>query len=60
MDKLVANGQPIEIRENVVVAREPTVEEWLTLWLSSFNTESATCCFTAVQQLKEKLNGQMD
>lgn len=29
-------------------------------WLSSFNTESATCCFTAVQQLKEKLNGQMD
>ena len=29
-------------------------------WLSSFNTESATCCFTAVQELKEKLNGQMD
>lgn len=24
-------------------------------WLSSFNTESATCCFTAVQQLKEKM-----
>lgn len=60
MDKLVANGQSIEIRENVVVARETTVEEWLTMWLSSFNTESATCCFTAVQQLKEKLNGQMD
>lgn len=29
-------------------------------WLSSFNTDSATECFTAVQQLKEKLNGQMD
>lgn len=29
-------------------------------WLSSFNTESATCCFTAVQQLQEKLNGKMD
>lgn len=24
-------------------------------WLSSFNTESATCCFTAVQELKKKL-----
>ncbi len=55
MDKLVANGQPIEIRENVVVAREPTVEEWLTLWLSSFNTESAPQCFNAVQELKKKL-----
>ena len=54
MDKLVANEQPIKIKENVVVAREPTVEEWLTLWLSSFNTDSATECFTAVQQLKEK------
>lgn len=29
-------------------------------WLSSFNTDSATECFTAVQELKEKLNGQMD
>ena len=25
-------------------------------WLSSFNTDSATACFTAVQQLKEKMN----
>lgn len=29
-------------------------------WLETFNTDSATECFTAVQQLKEKLNGQMD
>ena len=29
-------------------------------WLSSFNTDSAPQCFNAVQQLKEKLNGQMD
>ena len=29
-------------------------------WLSSFNTNSATECFTAVQEFKEKLNGQMD
>ena len=25
-------------------------------WLSTFNTESATECFTAVQQLKESVN----
>ena len=25
-------------------------------WLSTFNTESATECFTAVQQLKERVN----
>ena len=36
------------------------IDELFVSWLSSFNTESATCCFTAVQQLKEKLNGQMD
>ena len=36
------------------------IDELVVSWLSSFNTESATCCFTAVQQLKEKLNGQMD
>ena len=29
-------------------------------WLSSFNTESATCCFTAVQQLKKKLDERKD
>lgn len=29
-------------------------------WLSSFNTESATCCFTAMQQLKEKMNERKD
>ena len=25
-------------------------------WLSTFNTESATECFTAVQRLKERVN----
>ena len=28
----------------------------IAAWLSSFNTDSATCCFTAVQQLKERVN----
>lgn len=27
-------------------------------WLSTFNTESATECFTAVQRLKERMNEQ--
>ena len=29
-------------------------------WLNSFNTDSATECFTAVQQLKEKMNERKD
>lgn len=36
------------------------IDELFVSWLSSFNTESAPQCFNAVQQLKEKLNGQMD
>ena len=27
-------------------------------WLSTFNTDSATECFTAVQELKKKLEGE--
>ena len=27
-------------------------------WLSSFNTDSATECFTAVQELKKKMEGK--
>lgn len=27
-------------------------------WLKTFNTDSATECFTAVQQLKERINEQ--
>lgn len=33
---------------------QTSFEEWLT----SFNTESATCCFTAVQELKKKMEGK--
>ena len=29
-------------------------------WLLSFNTDSATECFTAVQRLKEGLNDRLD
>lgn len=30
-------------------------EQWLVEWLSSFNTDSATTCFEAVNLLKEKV-----
>lgn len=43
-----------------LVKSMPSVTPSIEDWLSSFNTESATCCFTAVQQLQEKLNGKMD
>lgn len=29
-------------------------------WLLTFNTESATACYTAVQRLKESLNDRLD
>lgn len=32
------------------------IDELIVSWLESFNTESATECFTAVQQLKEQMN----
>ena len=37
-----------------------TVPTNLQDWLSTFNTESATECFTAVQQLKEIINDRGD
>jgi len=36
------------------------IKTWLSSWLSSFNTDSATECFTAIQQLKEKMNERKD
>lgn len=39
--------------------REKSITE-IEEWLSSFNTESATECFTAVQRLKESLNDRLD
>lgn len=29
-------------------------------WLSTFNTDSATACYTAVQRLKESVNDRLD
>lgn len=40
-----------DIDRAIKALEQPSIEEWL----SSFNTESATCCFTAVQELKEMI-----
>lgn len=32
----------------------------VTSWLSTFNTDSATACFTAVQELKKRLESNTD
>lgn len=37
-----------------LVKSMPSVTPSFEEWLSSFNTESATCCFTAVQELQEQ------
>jgi hypothetical protein len=44
----------------ITIEQQQNIKDWLSYWLSTFNTDSATECFTAVQELKEKLNGQMD
>lgn len=33
------------------------IDEMIASWLESFNTESATECFTTVQELKKKMEG---
>lgn len=44
----------------ITIEQQQNIKDWLSYWLSTFNTDSATECFTAVQELKENLNGQMD
>lgn len=38
----------------------PSVTPSFKEWLSTFNTDSATQCFTAVQELKKRLEGDTD
>ena len=35
-------------------------QSWLTEWLNSFDTTSATKCFEAVNILKQRLEGEAD
>ena len=59
MDKLIGDAKYF-ISNNVKTTKPKRIYQLISDWLSTFNTDSATECFTAVQQLKEKLNGQMD
>ena len=54
----MGNYEEASVYSLAIYALENQVQ--IKSWLSSFSTDSATECFTAVQELKEKLNGQMD
>ena len=43
------------LEDNIKTMPSVTPQQSIEDWLSTFNTESATECFTAVQQLKEKI-----
>ena len=44
----------------ITIEQQQNVKDWLSYWLSTFNTDSATKCFTAVQELKKRLEkGEM-
>jgi len=40
--------------------KQRIVKKFIKEWLKSFNTDSATCCFTAVQELKKKMGDKYD
>jgi hypothetical protein len=40
--------------EASITVSEPISFPYFREWLSTFNTESATACFTAVQELKKR------
>lgn len=50
---LISNGSYESVCK--AINELPPVMPKLQEWLSSFNTESATECFTAVQELREKI-----
>lgn len=49
-----------EFSEAVAPYRTVVTLDNLRMWLSSFDTASATECFTAVNLLKQKLEGEDD
>lgn len=42
--------------EASITISEPISFSYFREWLSTFNTNSATACFTAVQNLKDKID----
>ena len=54
---LISNGSYESVRK--AINELPPVTPKLQEWLSTFNTDSATECFTAVQELKKEIeNGE--
>lgn len=52
----IADGRvPCEERCNIFIHSKIDIEQGIKKWLSSFDTSSATECFTAVNILKERL-----
>ena len=47
--------EQVQLEKAYELGKTESFEEWL----SSFNTESATACFTAVQELKKRLEGDI-
>lgn len=54
------NGNANEINVSVSEGKEVAFvkKDLLLQWLSSFNTDSATECLTAVQELKKEMEGK--
>ena len=48
------------LSDDVKPTKPEPIYQLVSEWLSSFNTDSATECFTAVQELKKRLEGDDD
>ena len=46
------------LSDDVKPTKPKPIYQLVSEWLSSFNTDSATECFTAVQELKKRLEGE--
>lgn len=49
-----------EVEEALDMAVKALRQQPYKDWLSTFNTESATACYTAVQRLKESVDDRLD
>lgn len=54
MDKLIGDAKYF-ILDNVKTTKPKRIYQLISDWLSTFNTDSATECFTAVQELKKQI-----
>ena len=54
MDKLIGDAKYF-ISDTVKTTKPKRIYQLISDWLSTFNTDSATECFTAVQELKKQM-----